>query len=139
MSDYEIRCACESPADKVLMTKVKGLDEKLSKAELLQALLHACNHRGYKDFYEVTETDEAESQEEEDEKINQTAADRLDRSFEESHCRTISEYICRYCTIPGIDDRLSQSILKIESHDPSKETCGKRGLHDPEEAEGMVS
>lgn len=103
MSDYEIRCACESPADKVLLTKVKGLDEKLSKAELLQALLHACNHRGYKDFYEVSETDEAESQEEEDEKINQAAADRLDRSFEESHCRTISEYICRYCTIPGTD------------------------------------
>lgn len=103
MSDYEIRCACESPADKVLLTKVKGLDEKLSKAELLQALLHACNHRGYKDFYEVTETDEAESQEEEDEKINQAAADRLDRSFEESHCSTISEYICRYCTIPGTD------------------------------------
>lgn len=103
MSDYEIWCACESPADKVLLTKVKGLDEKLSKAELLQALLHACNHRGYKDFYEVTETDEAESQEEEDEKINQAAADRLDRSFEESHCRTISEYICRYCTIPGTD------------------------------------
>lgn len=103
MSDYEIRCACESPADKVLLTKVKGLDEKISKAELLQALLHACNHRGYKDFYEVTETDEAESQEEEDEKINQAAADRLDRSFEESHCRTISEYICRYCTIPGTD------------------------------------
>lgn len=103
MSDYEIRCACESPADKVLLTKVKGLDEKLSKAELLQALLHACNHRGYKDFYEATETDEAESQEEEDEKINQAAADRLDRSFEESHCRTISEYICRYCTIPGTD------------------------------------
>lgn len=103
MSDYEIRCACESPADKVLLTKVKGLDEKLSKVELLQALLHACNHRGYKDFYEVTETDEAESQEEEDEKINQAAADRLDRSFEESHCRTISEYICRYCTIPGTD------------------------------------
>lgn len=103
MSDYEIRCACESPADKVLLTKVKGLDEKLSKAELLQALLHACNHRGYKDFYEVTETDEAERQEEEDEKINQAAADRLDRSFEESHCRTISEYICRYCTIPGTD------------------------------------
>ena len=103
MSDYEIRCACESPADKVLLTKVKGLDEKLSKAELLQALLHACNHRGYKDFYEVPETDEAESQEEEDERINQAAADRLDRLFEESHCRTISEYICRYCTIPGTD------------------------------------
>lgn len=103
MSDYEIRCACESPSDKILPVKVKGLGEKLSKAELLQVLLHACNHRGYKDFYEVTETDGAASQEEEDEKINQEAANRLDRLFEESHCRTISEYICQHCTIPGTD------------------------------------
>ena len=89
--------------NQILPVKVRGIDEKLTKAELLQVLIHACNHRGYRDFYEVTETDAAESQEEEDEKINQAAADRLDRSFEESHCRTISEYICRYCTIPGTD------------------------------------
>lgn len=103
MTDMEIRCASEASMNQILPVKVRGIDEKLTKAELLQVLIHACNHRGYKDFYEVTETDEAESQKEEDEKINQAAADRLDRSFEESHCRTISEYICRYCTIPGTD------------------------------------
>ena len=103
MTDMEIRCASEASMNQILPVKVRGIDEKLTKAELLQVLIHACNHRGYKDFYEVTETDEAQSQEEEDEKINQAAADRLDRSFEESHCRTISEYICRYCTIPGTD------------------------------------
>lgn len=103
MTDMEIRCASEASMNQILPVKVRGIDEKLTKAELLQVLIHACNHRGYKDFYEVTETNEAESQEEEDEKINQAAADRLDRSFEESHCRTISEYICRYCTIPGTD------------------------------------
>lgn len=103
MTDMEIRCASEASMNQILPVKVRGIDEKLTKAELLQVLIHACNHRGYKDFYEVTETDEAESQEEEDEKINQAAADRLDRSFEESHCRTISEYICRHCTIPGTD------------------------------------
>ena len=103
MTDMEIRCASEASMNQILLVKVRGIDEKLTKAELLQVLIHACNHRGYKDFYEVTETDEAQSQEEEDEKINQAAADRLDRSFEESHCRTISEYICQYCTIPGTD------------------------------------
>ena len=103
MTDMEIRCASEASMNQILPVKVRGIDEKLTKAELLQVLIHACNHRGYKDFYEVTEIDAAESQEEEDEKINQAAADRLDRSFEESHCRTISEYICRYCTIPGTD------------------------------------
>lgn len=103
MTDMEIRCASEASMNQILQVKVRGINEKLTKAKLLQVLIHACNHRGYKDFYEVTETDEAESQEEEDEKINQAAADRLDRSFEESHCRTISEYICQYCTIPGTD------------------------------------
>lgn len=103
MTDMEIRCASEASMNQILPVKVRGIDEKLTKSELLQVLIHACNHRGYKDFYEVTEIDAAESQEEEDEKINQAAADRLDRSFEESHCRTISEYICRYCTIPGTD------------------------------------
>lgn len=101
MSDYEIRCACENPADKVLPVKVKGLDEKLTKAELLQVLIHACNHRGYKDFYDVVDTDEKASAEEEEEKKNQAAANRLDRLFAESRCRTISEYLCQHCTIPG--------------------------------------
>ena len=81
MSDYEIRCACKNPADKVLPVKVKGLDEKLTKAELLQVLIHACNHRGYKDFYDVVDTDEKASAEKEEEKKNQAAANRLDRLF----------------------------------------------------------
>lgn len=101
MSDYEIRCACESPADKILPVKVKGLDEKLTKAELLQVLIHACNHRGYKDFYDVMDTDEKGSTEEEEEKKNQAAANRLDQALAKSHCRTISEYLCQNCTIPG--------------------------------------
>lgn len=103
MSDYEIRCACESPADKILPVKVKGLDEKLTKAELLQVLIHACNHRGYKDFYDVMDTDEKGSTEEEEEKKNQAAANRLDQALAKSHCRTISEYLCQNCTIPGTD------------------------------------
>lgn len=101
MSDYEIRCASESPADKILPVKVKGLDEKLTKAELLQVLIHACNHRGYKDFYDVMDTDEEGSIEEEEEKKNQAAANRLDQALAKSHCRTISEYLCQNCTIPG--------------------------------------
>lgn len=101
MSDYEIRRACESPADKILPVKVKGLDEKLTKAELLQVLIHACNHRGYKDFYDVMDTDEKGSTEEEEEKKNQAAANRLDQALAKSHCRTISEYLCQNCTIPG--------------------------------------
>ena len=54
MTDMEIRCASEASMNQILPVKVRGIDEKLTKAELLQVLIHACNHRGYKDFYEVT-------------------------------------------------------------------------------------
>ena len=103
MTDTEIRIASEMMNPDVLLLKVKGLDEKLTKAELLQVLIHTCNHRGYRDFYEVTEEeiDEAASEEEvaaqREEKVNQQAANRLDRALETSGCRTISEYICQHC------------------------------------------
>jgi len=41
----------------VYVLKVKGLDEKLSPAELYKCLVHTCNHRGYRDFYEPSEDD----------------------------------------------------------------------------------
>lgn len=105
MTDMEIRCASEASMNQILPVKVRGIDEKLTKAELLQVLIHACNHRGYKDFYEVTETDEAESQEEEDEKINQAAPigwiDRLRKAIAAPFLNTSA--------------RIALSLARIES------------------------
>lgn len=43
--------------DDVYKLKVKGLSEKLTVAELYKCLVHTCNHRGYKDFYEDADSD----------------------------------------------------------------------------------
>lgn len=36
----------------VLQTRVKGLSEKLTPEEIADCLIHICNNRGYKEFYE---------------------------------------------------------------------------------------
>lgn len=36
----------------VLSTRLKGLTEKLTAGELADCIIHICNHRGYRDFYE---------------------------------------------------------------------------------------
>jgi len=72
----------------VYALKVKGLDEKLSVAELFKCLIHTCNHRGYRDFYEADDSDE-----DDEEGKNKTAVRAFDRLFSESGKRTISEFL----------------------------------------------
>ena len=72
----------------VFEMKVRGLDEKLSPAEFYKCLIHFCNHRGYKDFYEN------ENYEEESENgINKAAASRFSEAFANSKYRTVSEFL----------------------------------------------
>lgn len=41
----------------VLQTRVKGLTEKLTPEEIADCLIHICNNRGYREFYEDDSTD----------------------------------------------------------------------------------
>ena len=70
----------------VYALKVKGLDEKLSAAELFKCLVHTCNHRGYKDFYEPDPNDP-------DAGKLESAANAFEKSFRDSKKRTVSEYL----------------------------------------------
>lgn len=72
----------------VFEMKVRGLDEKLSPAELYKCLIHFCNHRGYKDFYENDDYEE-----ESESGVNKAAARRFDETFANSNYRTVSEYL----------------------------------------------
>ncbi len=67
--------------------KVKGLDEKLTPEELYKCIIHFCNHRGYKDFYEDSDEQDDESGK------NKEAVRTFDKLFEESGYRTVSEYV----------------------------------------------
>ncbi len=40
----------------VLHTRIKGLTEKLTPEEILDCIIHICNHRGYRNFYEEDDT-----------------------------------------------------------------------------------
>jgi CRISPR-associated endonuclease Csn1 len=85
--------------------KVKALDEKLTKIEIAQCLIHTCNHRGYKPFYmiddEISDSD-AEATDE-SEKMLQTAYSQMMKNYKRSGLRTISEFICQKLPNNGTD------------------------------------
>ena len=37
----------------IFLTRLKGLDEKLSPEEIAACIIHICNHRGYSEFYDT--------------------------------------------------------------------------------------
>lgn len=78
----------------VYVLKVKGIDEKLTPAEIYKCLVHTCNHRGYRDFYEPSEDDEESG-------LLETAANAFESAFRESGKRTVSEYLLNDFTADG--------------------------------------
>ncbi len=82
---FEDELAGSRDAD-VYRLKLKGLDEKLSPAELYKCLVHTCNHRGYLEFYEPDEDDKEAGE-------NLRAANRFESDFKESGKRTVSEFL----------------------------------------------
>lgn len=53
----------EENSKNVIELRVRALDEKILPEEVLACLIHVCNMRGYADFYERTEEDDKEEQE----------------------------------------------------------------------------
>lgn len=99
----------------VHMLKVKGLDEKLSPAELFKCLVHTCNHRGYQDFYEGCIEDDDEDKES---SKNKQAVQDFSRGFAESGCRTVSEYLIH--SFPSAQAGQTVAFRNIDSR---KEEC----------------
>lgn len=73
----------------VYTLKVSALDGKISIAELYKCLVHTCNHRGYRDFYENT-VDEEDGGEE---GKNKEAVSEFAKRFKQSGKRTVSEFL----------------------------------------------
>lgn len=107
LKDGEIRAASETPETRMVALKCRAAEEPVSREDLLRILIHFCNHRGYRDFYEPeeraqtsedTELEEDGATKEEQAKLDEErgmleAADSFDRKFQESGCRTVSQYI----------------------------------------------
>lgn len=95
-----------SGKESVIELKVQGLERKLSPVELYRCLVHTCNHRGYRDFYETPEGEEGteidadmdeDSEEEKETAVNKKALQEFDAAFKASGLRTVSEYLWRDC------------------------------------------
>lgn len=107
LKDSEIRTAAETPETRMVALKCRAAEEQVSRQDLLRILIHFCNHRGYRDFYEPEERAQAScdavleeegATKEEQAKLDEErglleAADRFDRKFRESGCHTVSQYI----------------------------------------------
>lgn len=79
-------------SNKPLELRVKGLDFKLKPAELAACLINICNRRGYRDFYELDETDLTD--EEKKEYLTERAgAETVDNLMNGGNYRTVAEMI----------------------------------------------
>lgn len=53
MNEIQLKAWEERNGDQnVLQTRIKGLSEKLKPEEILDCIIHICNHRGYREFYD---------------------------------------------------------------------------------------
>ena len=72
----------------VFSLKVRGLSEKLTPAELARCLIHTCNHRGYRAFYGSQDSENGD-----DAKILETAAQTFEGEYRASGYETVSQYL----------------------------------------------
>lgn len=90
----DIKLYYETKENDAVSLRYKALSEKLSPEELAACLIHICNNRGYKDFYEVN-TDDLTKEELKEYEKEKGAAGRIERIMAEGGYRTPAEMICK--------------------------------------------
>ncbi len=99
----------------VYAIKARGIYEKLSPEELYKCLIHTCNHRGYRDFYD-SDTTNSDS----DEGKNKIALNDFSRRFNDSGCKIVSEFLLRdfkygnFVNYRNIDSNKEKQYLLID-------------------------
>ena len=96
---------CSREIKNIFEIKCRALSSRITPQELAACLIHACNHRGYRSFYENAESvpvDEQEadetSKDKDEEKVNEAAAQGFDKLYKASGCKSVSEFICQKFT-----------------------------------------
>lgn len=86
VTEHEIRSFYETSDNNIIKLRVKGLDEKLTPAELTACLVHICNYRGFNNYYDIADSDNILSAEEKKEleseyKGAQTIAELMSKGY----------------------------------------------------------
>lgn len=94
-STEKINYYYETADNNVIQLRYKGLSEKLSPEEITACLIHICNNRGYKDFYEINVDDIDDPEERKEYEEEHTAIALISRLMNEGGYRTPAEMICK--------------------------------------------
>ena len=70
----------------IFKVRLKGLDEKLTSEEIADCIIHICNHRGYREFYEDENTDK-------DAGVIKTALADFEERFKAGNYRSVADMI----------------------------------------------
>lgn len=87
----------ETYDNNVIRLRYKGLSEQLSPEEIAACLIHICNHRGYRDFYEVNIDDIEDPKEKQEYEEDHAAISHISELMKKGGYRTPAEMICK-CT-----------------------------------------
>ena len=84
----------ETADNNVIKLRHKALSEKLTPEEIAACLIHICNNRGYRDFYEVNIDDIEDPDERKEYEEEHAAIGNIHRLMNEGGYRTPAEMIC---------------------------------------------
>lgn len=109
--------------------KVLALDSKLTPEQIAACLIHTCNHRGYRDFYEDVTIDDEEDKEA---SVNRKAVHDFDSLFKLSGFRTISEYLVN-------SSKNSQNSIEFRNRDSREVYLLIRRQYMQDEVRGILA
>jgi CRISPR-associated endonuclease Csn1 len=88
--------------------RTKAIDEKISEEELAAILIHICNHRGYKEFYEPTENLEISEDMDREQEEDKMGVEAFKEIYKSKKYRTVGEMFFK-------DDVFKKSVRNKDS------------------------
>ena len=94
MNEIQLKAWEERNGDQnVLQTRIKGLSEKLRPEEILDCIMHICNHRGYREFYDEDSCNENRNKD--DLKKIEGGLASFDELYQHGNYKSVAEMILK--------------------------------------------
>ena len=116
ISISDIEAYFQNCNNNIIELRVKGLDEKLTPAEIAACLINFCNRRGYQDFYEMDES-MMSAEEKKNYLSERSGAELVDSIMSTKKYRTVAEMIFNDERFNGVGNFRSyrNTSFKIEA------------------------
>jgi CRISPR-associated endonuclease Csn1 len=104
----EIQAYYETSPQNIYELRTLALDKKIERCELAAVLIHICNHRGYKEFYETDDTNQLSEDMKKETAEDKTGVDAFKHLMKSKGYRTVGEMFYT-------DEMFSSSIRNRET------------------------